>query len=262
MCAGASVMLRLDDICLARNGQAIIANAGLHVPGGTMLAILGPNGAGKTSLLQIAAGLVSPDSGSVVFGDGADFANVTLRARRIAYLPQSAEIVWPMACRDIVALGRLPHQTGLRLRDEDALAIEAAMVACAADCFADRPIDTLSGGEQARVMLARLLATQADILLLDEPLQSLDPAAQMAMLDVLQRQARNGRSVVVIMHDINLARHYCDHAVLMKQGRIEAAGPVDEVLSATRLGTIFGIDYAETGTGQARWLHPVRDIKG
>ena len=254
-------MLRLDDICLARNGKPILTHACLHVPGGAMTTILGPNGAGKTSLLQIAAGLLSPDSGCVLFDDGADFANAAMRARRIAYLPQSAEIVWPMACRDIVALGRLPHQTGLRLRDEDALAIEAAMVACAADCFADRPIDTLSGGEQARVMLARLLATQADILLLDEPLQSLDPAAQMAMLDVLQRQARNGRSVVVIMHDINLARHYCDHAVLMKQGRIEAAGSVDEVLSAARLGTIFDIDYAETGSKSMRWLHPVRDTK-
>ena len=254
-------MLRLDDICLARNGKPILTHACLHVPGGAMTAILGPNGAGKTSLLQIAAGLLSPDSGCVLFDDEADFANAAMRARRIAYLPQSAEIVWPMACRDIVALGRLPHQSGLRLREADAAAIEAALTACAADGFADRPIDTLSGGEQARVMLARLLATQADILLLDEPLQSLDPAAQMTMLDVLAQEARKGRSVVVIMHDINLARHYCDHAVLMKQGRIETAGSVDEVLSAARLGTIFDIDYAEAGSESMRWLHPVRDTK-
>jgi len=254
-------MLTLDDICFGRESTAIVAHASLHFPAGELTAILGPNGAGKTSLLQLAAGLLRADSGQVMFDDGVDFADTRLRARRIAYLPQMPEIIWPMAARDIIALGRLPHQFGLRLSDNDMAAIEEAMATCGVGCFAGRAINTLSGGEQARVMLARLLATQADILLLDEPLKSLDPAAQIHMLDVLAQEARKGSAVVVVMHDINLARHYCGRAVLMKQGRIMADGRADEVLSAAQLGTIFNIDYAQANSDAGSWLHPVAGRK-
>ena len=190
---------------------------------GQLAVICGPNGAGKTTLLRHLAGLAGTRSP---------------QPRAIAYLPQGARCEWGMLVEQIVALGRLPHN------DRDRHAIAAAIEATGIAPLLGRRIDRLSGGEQRRVMLARVLATGAQTLLLDEPTNDLDPAAAHAIMRLLHAEAQSGRAVVMVLHAVDLALRHADRLLVMQNGAIIADGPPLEVLpmAAAAFGLGYGVD--------------------
>ncbi|MGO4570667.1 ABC transporter ATP-binding protein [Microvirga sp. 2TAF3] len=226
---------------LGRN-QALSA-VDLSLEPGRFTVILGPNGAGKSTLLRALAGLLAPSEGSVTLS-GAPVARMRSaeRARAIAYLPQSGNVAWPLAVASVVALGRLPHgEAPDALPPAGRAAVAAAIASVGLQGFEDRPATELSGGERARVLLARALATKAPVLLVDEPIAALDPRHELIVLDVLKAHARSGALVVAIMHNLTLAARFADYIVLLDHGRVRAHAPPAEVLTEAQLAASFGI---------------------
>jgi iron complex transport system ATP-binding protein len=183
------------------------------------------------------------------------------RARTVAYLPQSGSIAWPIPVRSVVALGRMPHgERSTHLTERGEAAVAAAIAAAGLHGFEARPATELSGGERARVLLARALATQAPILLADEPVAALDPRHQLLVLDVLRDQARGGASVIAVMHDLPLAARFADRVLLMHEGRIEADGAPRDVLTPAQLANSFGIEASVTERDGALLITPSRAL--
>ena len=240
--------LSLDGVTLNLGRRRVLDAVSASIAPGRVTVILGPNGAGKTSLLRVAAGLAVPSHGSVtVAGENVATMQREARARTIGYLPQQGDVAWNMVARDVIALGRLPYRN-----DNDAAAIDAALATTDTGTLADRRIGELSGGERARVLLARVLAGEPQWLLADEPLASLDPAHQIDLLDRLREQAKAGTGVIVVLHDLAQAVRVADDAILMADGAIVAAGKVTEVLTAETLSMLFGIsiDWATLPGGR------------
>lgn len=216
-------------------------NAAFEV--GKLSVILGPNGAGKSTLLACLAGLLKPNTGTAHLDDE-DVTSMapTARARQIGLLPQGAETHWAITSEALVALGRIPHMRGAGPSTDDRRAISAAMSATATESFANRPVTQLSGGERARVLLARVLAGEPDWILADEPLANLDPGFQLDILGLLRRQAEAGKGVVAVLHDLHHAVRFADHILLLHEGKLFAQGSVDEVVTADNLARVYGID--------------------
>jgi iron complex transport system ATP-binding protein len=215
----------------------------LSLEPGRLTVIVGPNGAGKTTLLKALAGLIEPSEGKVTLdGKPVTHLRAAERARLIAYLPQSGSIAWPIPVADVAALGRLPHgEKPDALPPSGREAVAAAIRSVGLQGFETRPATELSGGERARVLLARALATQAPVLLADEPVAALDPRHQLIVLDVLKTQAHAGHTVAVIMHDLTLAARFADRIVLLDQGHVAASGNPEAVLTQAQLAASFGI---------------------
>jgi len=232
--------LTLDAVTLDLGRRRVLDAVSASIAPGRVTVVLGPNGAGKTSLLRVAAGLVAPSAGAAAIG-GDDIQRLPreVRARTIGYLPQQGDVAWNMIARDVIALGRLPYRD-----TNDASAIAAALAATDTETLADRRVGELSGGERARILLARVLAGEPQWLLADEPLASLDPAHQLDMLDRLRVVARGGAGVAVVLHDLAQAARIADDAILMAGGSIVAAGAAEEILTADRLGDLFGVRLA------------------
>ena len=244
--------LTLDRVTLDLRGRRVLTDASATFAAGRITVILGPNGAGKTSLLRAAAGLIVPSAGKIAI-DGRAITAMRRddRARTIGYLPQSGDVAWNMPARDVVALGRLPHRAGVA---EDIAAVLSAMAATDTEQFAERRVGELSGGERARVLLARVLAGEPQWLLADEPLASLDPAHQLDLLDRLRGQAARGVGVVVVLHDLVQAARVADEILLLRDGRVFAFGPPDEVLTQQHLRDAFGVDVLLFADAQGRML--------
>lgn len=210
---------------------------------GQMVGLIGPNGAGKSTLLRTLAGLQRPDAGTVTL-DTVPLRRVDRRerGRRLAYLDQDNVAHWPLTVARLVALGRLPGQDRWRPDDAaDRAAVAQALTACAVAPLADRPITALSGGERRRVLLARVLAGEPDILLADEPTAGLDAAHALRIMALLRDAVRRGAGVVVVLHDLTLAARFCDRLALLADGRLHAAGPVDAVLTRATLERVYGV---------------------
>ena len=218
-----------------------LANVSLALEPGTITAICGPNGAGKSTLLETLAGLNTPELGHLRLGD-TTLAAMTPRARAqaIGYLPQAAEIAWDVPVRRLVELGRMPHG------DAKAEPVDAALAALDLTAFADRRAQALSGGETARVLLARVLAGEPQWILADEPLAALDLAHQLALLAHLRRAAEAGAGVVLVLHDLALAMNHADRAVVLSDGRVAADGRCEDALDHAVIGRIWNVS--------ARWL--------
>ncbi len=208
---------------------------------GTITAICGPNGAGKSTLLSALAGLLAADEGEVLL-DGAPLSPMPPRerARAIGYLPQSGEVAWDVSVANLVALGRLPHG------DAGKFAVASALAATAMSDFAARPMSTLSGGEKARALLARVLAGEPRWILADEPLAALDLAHQFGLLKVLRAQADSGVGVVLVVHDLALAMNHADRVLVLDEGRLKADSAPEEALSLDIINDVWGV--------KARWL--------
>lgn len=217
---------------------------------GRITAICGPNGAGKSTLLSCLAGLLVPDSGSVSLADR-DLATLPARerARAIGYLPQDGQVAWDLDVRTLVGLGRMPH-ADVTAAGQDA--VEAALAALDLMRFADRPVSRLSGGERARVLLARVLAGEPDWILADEPLAALDLAHQLALLARLREAADAGAGVVLVLHDLGLAMNHADRVVVLKEGTLAADGAPGDALSVERIGQVWGVDVRWLGEAGAR----------
>lgn len=238
--------MKLDaqNIAVALGGRRVLEGASLAAGSGELIAVVGPNGAGKSTLLRSMAGLLKPLAGSISLG-GQELAgwDRTRLARAIAYLPQSRAVHWPLTVESVVALGRLPHGGGPeRLKAADRPPVDAALSAMDLLKLRERPATELSGGELARVLVARALAQESQVLLADEPTAGLDPGHQLALFGKLRQIAAEGRTIVVALHDLSLAARFCDRIVLLKDGRSIADGPPDAVLSTEWLATVYGIE--------------------
>ena len=232
---------------------------------GRVTAILGPNGSGKSTLVKALAGLLDVEVGSAML-DGRAIAALEPRerARLIGYLPQDARVHWNVAVRDLVALGRLPHRAPFAgLSDEDDEAIAEALEATATTSLADRPADALSGGERARVLLARVLAGRPRWLLADEPLASLDPAHRIGLLDRLRMLAEQGMGVVIVLHDLVQAARAADEVLLLREGRAIAFGAAAEALAPDPLRAAVGVEVMMVPDTEGRRLPvPIGRTKG
>ena len=249
--AATPILLRANDVSARFDGTVVVDRASLALRAGELVALVGPNGAGKTTLVRVIAGLL-PGSGEVeVGGRRLDTLMPRERARAIAYLPQGHVFHWPMNVAAVVALGRHPHADPFSSPSPaDRAAISRALAATATEQFAQRPVTTLSGGERARVALARALATEAPILLADEPTASLDPRHQLVVMDLLRRATRSGAAVLAILHDLTLAARFADRVMVMDGGRIVADGPPGEALSPAQVAQVFGVDTINVDTGE------------
>lgn len=228
--------------------KALVDGVSLSLSLGEVVVLLGPNGAGKSMTLRALLGLV-PAQGSVTLDDRSvpDMA-ASDRARQIAYLPQSTPLAWPARVRDVVALGRFSHGAAVgRLSPDDAHAVQMALTECGLDALSDRRVDTLSGGELARVHCARAFAGRTRFLLADEPVAALDPAQAFRIMDLLRAKARRGLGVLVVLHDIALAARYADRMILMRDGRIHADGPTETVLTEAAISALYGVDVSISG---------------
>ncbi len=202
---------------------------------GEMLGVIGPNGSGKSSLLSCLGGLL-PHQGDIIF-EGRSVAALSPRQRAQAFslLPQSCDSAWALRVEDVVAFGRLPWG------DQDEAAIHQAMAETSVEPLRGRTVDRLSGGERARVWLARVLAGQPRLLLADEPIASLDLYYQRSIMDCLRRYADSGNVVILAIHDFPLAARYCDRLCLLQAGHIQAEGTPAEVLTAELLARVFQV---------------------
>ncbi|MXY24588.1 MAG: ABC transporter ATP-binding protein [Acidobacteria bacterium] len=235
--------LTVSGLSVALGGRTIVDDASLQVGEGELVALLGANGAGKTTLLRGLLGLAPRTGGTVAIG-GDDPARLGAaeRARRVAYLPQLRPLAWPIRVRDLVALGRFAHGVALgRLGPSDAAAVERALTVCDLTAFAGRAATTLSGGELARVHVARAIAAEAPLLITDEPTAALDPLHQHQVMRLLRTSADAGCGVLVVTHDIGLAAQFADRLAWMAAGRVVADGLPEATLTADRIAQVYGV---------------------
>ena len=251
--------LAADRIGLTLGGNRVLDAVSVAFRRGRVTALLGPNGAGKSSLLSCLAALRVPDEGAARL-DGVDIAGLDRRdrARRIGFLPQAADVHWDVDVATLVGLGRLPHHGRWGASPADHAAVERALAATDMTALRTRGVERLSGGERGRALLARVLAGEPDWLLADEPLASLDPAHQLDVLARLRSVADAGSGVILVLHDLHLAARIADDAVLMRGGRVIAAGPADIVLAAPLIAEAYGVavEIGVTPGGQ-RFILPV-----
>ena len=254
--------LAISELSVRLGPREVLHGIDLAPAPGRLTVAVGPNGAGKTTLLRAMAGLIRPSRGEVrVAGESIDRIGRARRARSLAYLPQGGGIAWPLPVETVVALGRLPHgERAEALSEAGRRAVAEAIAAVGLEGFEARPATELSGGERARVLLARAFAVEAPILLADEPVAALDPRHQLLVLEVLRARAAGGTTVVAIMHDLGLAAHFADEIVLIDAGRVIAAGPPADVLTEARLRQVFGIDAFVSRDGDALLITPRRAL--
>ncbi|MGC4251120.1 MAG: ABC transporter ATP-binding protein [Sphingobium sp.] len=238
------VTVRTEAMSVRLGRHIAVRDVTLGLDPGQLVGVIGPNGAGKSSLIRAMLGLVPLSAGRVSI-NGQDAAALSRRevAKQIAYLPQGQTLHWPLAVERLVALGRLPHLGPLsRLTSADEALIDAALARADVLHLKGRIATELSGGERARVLLARALAVGAPALIADEPLASLDPGHQIDVMELLSGEARSGALVVTVLHDLGMAARYCDRLVLMDCGEIVADGPAEEVLTRAHLARVYGVD--------------------
>jgi iron complex transport system ATP-binding protein len=235
--------LQARSLSVDLGARRVLDRIDLALEPGCLTVMIGPNGAGKTSLVRALAGLLAPSEGAVTLnGTSITHLQAPERARAIAYLPQGGTVAWPLPVSHVVALGRLPHgEAPDALPRQGREAVTAALRSVGLQGFETRPATSLSGGERARVLLARALATQAPGLLVDEPVAALDPRHQLIVLGVLKARAAAGATVVAVMHDLTLAARFADRILLMNHGKIEAFGLPQAVLTEALVASNFGI---------------------
>ncbi len=225
------------ELAVAYGAQRALGPLSLTLAAGRVLGIIGPNGAGKSTLLRALAGLI-PHTGEVeLLGRALATCAARERARGIGYLPQDPSVAWPLATRELVALGRLPHGE----IEANGLAVTQALQALGLAPLAERKVQTLSGGERMRAHLARLAAGAHRVMLIDEPTASLDPGYQLEVLDYLRRLARDGAAIAIVLHDLPLAARYCDQLLVLAAGRSVAQGAPAQLLDDALLAEVFGV---------------------
>ncbi|MFK8078934.1 MAG: ABC transporter ATP-binding protein [Granulosicoccus sp.] len=247
----------VQNLVVRRQQKNIVDSVSLHVRAGEVLGLIGPNGAGKSTILAAMAGIETPDSGSILIDtDNIGALQPHERAQKLGWLEQHGTVHWPLTVERLVMLGRIPHlppwgnptETDLRAVD---IAIEKA------DCASirQRKVPTLSGGERARVLLARALAAEPSVLLADEPVSSLDLAHQLQTMQLLHDYATTSRAVVVVIHDLSLAVRYCHRLALLHKGKLVATGEPAAVLSNQNIADVYGVSVV-TGCETVPWVVP------
>lgn len=243
--SGADAVPRLAarGVTVGYGDRTVIDSLDVAIPPGVVTTIIGPNGCGKSTLLRTLSRLLKPTGGSVVL-DGEDIARLRTRdvAKKLGLLPQAPVAPEGLTVADLVARGRHPHQSWLRQwSSDDASVVERALAMTGVADLADRPVDALSGGQRQRVWISMTLAQGTDLLLLDEPTTYLDLAHAVDVLDLVDDLHESGRTVVMVLHDLNLAARYSDNLIVMKAGSVLAQGHPREVLTAELLHEAFGL---------------------
>jgi iron complex transport system ATP-binding protein len=248
-------MIRVRDLSCGYGADPVLAGIDLHIGPGEMVGILGPNGSGKTTMIRAISGTLPLTTGRVrVDGHPLQELGPRQRARIMACIPQKLESIFDMRVASLVRMGRYPYVRFLRgYGPEDDRAVTWALEKTRALHLADRFANELSGGELQRVLIARALAQQCPLLILDEAASGLDVGAQTEIHDLLKGLNAEGMTIVSVIHNLNLAALYCDRLVFLQQGRIVLDGPVDEVFTQTHLSRIYHADLTV-------FSHPVTGI--
>ena len=241
-------MLDVSDLAVSFGDQSVVSGVDFSVDRGSLVGLVGPNGAGKTTVLRAVKGTLDPDRGTVSV-DGEPISDRSAKAvsRLVASTPQGTALSFDFSVRQTVEMGRTPHLGRFDRMDEgDRRAVETAMERASVTQFADRPFTSLSGGERQRVLLARALAQETPVLLLDEPTASLDINHAVRTLELVRALVNDGKTAVAAIHDLNLAARYCDELVLLAGGGIRAAGPPADVLTSDTLRDAFDAETLVT----------------
>ncbi len=243
-------LLDLRHVTHTLGGKTVLSDVSLSVEGGDVVALVGPNGAGKSTLILVASSRLDPDTGEVLIdGEAPGDIPSLIRARRIAYLPQLYQAAWLIPVQELAALGR--HAWGGRHYDRlpaaDREAVDDALKRADVEHLRHEGVRLLSGGEQARANLARILATRAGLILADEPCAALDPRHQLDAMEILRQESLRGAGVIIASHDLALAERYADRIVVLDQGRVIADAPPDEALSENVLREVFAVRRRDGG---------------
>ena len=243
-----------DNVTVTVGNATLLDDVSVVAEPGELLGLVGPNGAGKSTLLRVLAGLRDCARGHVRYDGQARKTLAPQRlSQRLAYLAQRGPVAWPLTVERLVALGRLPHAKSWGVRDaQGAAAIEAALTDTDTLHLRHRVVDTLSGGELARALLARALAVDGAALLADEPVAELDPYHQLQVMDILRARADSGQTVIVVLHEITLAARFCDRLVLLDRGRVVAAGSPADVLTDQNLHATYRVRALQGRAGCIR----------
>lgn len=235
-----TIRLRGAGVTVRAANRAILDDVSIELHAGEVHALVGPNGAGKSTLFGVLAGDVTPAAGTVEI-DGAPIGGIRPRelARRRAVLLQDNSVTFPFTAEQVVRMGRAPWARTVREQDDDA-AVAAAMTATEVHALAPRPVSSLSGGERARVALARVLAQRTDVLLLDEPTAALDLKHHEDVMRLVRASAAAGTTIAVVLHDLNAALAHADRVTLLSAGRVLATGAPSDVLTAERIEQVYG----------------------
>ncbi len=238
--------LRVDGVRVELGGRTVLSDVSATADRGSFVGLVGPNGAGKTTLLRVVNGSLSPARGSVtVAGERIHDLSSRAASRLVATVPQNTGLSFDFSVRQTVEMGRTPHVPRFgRWGEDDRRAVEEAMARTAVTDLADRPVTAVSGGERQRVLIARALAQDTPLLLLDEPTASLDINHQVRTLELVRALVDEGKTAVAAIHDLNLAAHYCDELVLLDDGAVLADGPPAAVLTESALERAFDTEAA------------------
>jgi len=254
-------MLEVQSLSVAYGSRAVLKNISFDLPPGNILAVIGPNGAGKTTLIRALTGITPLSAGQIfVHGRRLNQLSVAERARWIAVVPQARNLPPAFSAWETVLLGRTPHLNWLgQVSEKDEAITRQAMARTQTLELAARPVGELSGGEQQRLLLARALAQAAPILLLDEPTSHLDLQFQLTLLDQVRSLANEEKlSVLVVLHDLNLAARYADRVALLVQGEVRALGPTRDVLTPELLSPVYHVplEILRGGPGNLPYIIP------
>ena len=248
----APLILSADDLHITLGQKHVLRGISVSFKKGEVTAITGPNGAGKSTLLGCLSGLLRPNRGAACLGDEDLFTMAPRqRAQKIGFLPQVSEIAWGVDARTFAGLGRTPFIGARGLAAGDHAAVDNALRLTGADALADRNVKTLSGGERARVLLARALAGEPEWLLADEPMTALDPGYQLDMAALFRELAQTGKCIVVTMHDLQMVTRVADRVVMIADGKVVADGEPKAALAPEVLSAAYGVEarYADGQTG-------------
>ncbi|MEJ5019757.1 ABC transporter ATP-binding protein [Ochrobactrum vermis] len=235
-------LLSAHDLSVTLGGKAALGGASFKISGGEFIGLIGPNGAGKTTLLRAILGLVASRGEIVLDGDDLRQMSASTKAQNLAYLPQDRDVAWPVSVEILVSLGRSALKPVFAtLSAQDEALIETAMQRMDVARFRDRAAIELSGGERARVLIARVLAQDTPVILADEPVAGLDPSHQLGLMEIFSELAKEGRTVVASLHELSLAAQHCTRLILLDKGHIVADGEPTEVLTPQLLHDVYGI---------------------
>ena len=255
-------MLEFRELRAAYDGVETLHGVSAHLAPGKLTAIIGPNGCGKSTLMKCAVGLMKPSGGEILLnGQPLSVIPEKERARHLSYMPQS-RIAPDISVRHLVTHGRYPHlKWGQSLRREDREIVQAAIERVKLGALVNRPVSRLSGGERQRAYLAMMLAQQTAVMLLDEPTAYLDLSSQFALMELLRALCREGRSVILVLHELSLALEYTDSLLLMERGRLVAAGSPEEVYRTGQIQRVFSIDMRRTSDNKYLFYTEKQEVR-
>ena len=251
-------LLNVQNLEFGYGEHKVLTGLDLNLKQGQVTGLIGPNGAGKSTLLKLVAGLL-PNYGGRISLKEKDLQKVSPRQRAhlMAYLPQTREVHWPLDVQNVLQLGRFAHHRGFKNMDSKGSGIIQKWVQyLSLEKFLERKVTELSGGEQALVLLGRALVTEAPLLLIDEPFSGLDPFYQFKVIEALKTYCLEGGSVLIVFHELALAKRLCDDLALIWQGELKGCGPVETVLKSSVIGEAYGVKASFDATGNHLILEP------